>query len=65
MLTYIQHLGTWSEPYKSSQNQLSGLFEVRFVKRGFPVELGVNTAGDFDKYKGKNLGFNILISKKW
>ena len=65
MLTYIQHLGTWSEPYKSSQNQFSGLFEVRFVKRGFPVELGVNTAGDFDKYKGKNLGFNILISKKW
>lgn len=65
MLTYIQHLGTWSEPYISSQNQVSGLFEVRFAKHGFPVELGISTAADIDKNKGKNLGFNVSISKNW
>jgi len=65
MLTYIQHLGTWSEPYISSQNQVSGFFEVRFVNNHFPLEIGVGTAADFDKDKGKNLGFNLSVVKNW
>jgi hypothetical protein len=65
MITYIQHLGTWSEPYEINQNQISGLFEVHFAKHGFPVELGISTAADFDQDKGKNMGFNLSVSKNW
>lgn len=65
MLTYIQHYGTWSEPYKSNHNQVSGIFEMRFVKHNFPIEIGISTAADFDKDKGKNLGFNLSVVKNW
>ncbi len=65
LLTYIQQMGTWSEPYSSSRNQVSGLFELRYVNPSFPIELGFGTGADFGNYNGKNLGFNFSITKNW
>jgi len=65
MLTYIQHLGTWSKPYKSSQSQVSGLFELRYVNPVFPVEIGFSAGADFGNYNGKNLGLKFSIAKNW
>lgn len=65
MFTYIQHLGVWSIPYKSSQNQVSGLFELHYTNPEFPVEIGFSTGADFSNYNGKNLGFSFSITKNW
>jgi hypothetical protein len=65
LLTYIQHLGTYSNPYTTSQKQISGLFEVHYINPGFPIQIGLSAAGDVGNYKGKNLGFGLILSKKW
>jgi len=65
MLTYIQHLGTYSEPYTSNQKQFSGLLEVRYVNPGFPVEIGLAAGGDSSSTNGKNAGFQLTVSKRW
>ena len=65
LLTYIQHLGTYSKPYSEAQKQISGLFEVQYSNPGFPVQIGLSTAGDTGNYSGKNLGFQLILTKNW
>jgi hypothetical protein len=65
MLTYIEHLGTYSEPYTSNQKQVSGLLEVQYINSGFPVEIGITAGGDTSSSSGKNMGFQLIISKRW
>ena len=65
LLTYIQHLGTYSKPYAEVQKQISGLFEVQYINPGFPVQIGISAAGDAGNYAGKNLGFRLNLTKKW
>jgi hypothetical protein len=65
LLTYIQHLGTYSNPYSESQKQISGLFEVQYINPDFPVQIGVTTAGDAGNHSGKNIGFQLILAKKW
>jgi hypothetical protein len=65
MLTYIQHYGTYSSPYKEIQKQISGLFEVQYINPGFPVELGFAVAGDAGNILKNNYGFRFSIAKSW
>ncbi|HSO85124.1 MAG TPA: capsule assembly Wzi family protein [Draconibacterium sp.] len=65
MLTYIQQLGTYSEPYTSKQKQVSGLFEVQYINPGFPVEIGLAAGTDGGNTIGKNLGFQLSVAKRW
>jgi len=65
LLTYIQHLGTYSKPYSSKQKQVSGLFEVQYINPDFPVELGLSAAADVSNVTGNNLGFNFSVIKSW
>ena len=65
MLTYIQHLGTYSNPYESVQKQLTGLFEVEYVNPDFPVQLGLSAGCDASNISGKNLGFRFSVAKYW
>lgn len=65
LLTYIQHLGTYSKPYSPNKKQVSGMFEVQYINPGFPVELGITAGGDSSNSSGKNLGFQLIISKRW
>lgn len=65
MVTLIQHLGTWSEPYSSAKNQFSGMLEIRYINPSFPVEIGLETGLDAEKSTGKNLGFSFQIAKTW
>lgn len=65
MLTYIQHLGTYSKPYSQTEKQLSGLLEVQYANPDFPVELGLSAGGDAGNTTGKNLGFRFSIAKSW
>jgi hypothetical protein len=65
MLTYIQHLGTYSKPYNSAQKQISGLLEIQYVNPGFPIELGMALSADDNNTYGKNLGFRFSIAKSW
>jgi hypothetical protein len=64
-LTYIQHLGTYPQPYEEIQKQISGLFEVQYINPGFPVQIGLSAAGDAGNYAGKNLGFRVNLTKTW
>jgi hypothetical protein len=65
LLTYIQHFGTYSQPYEKIQKQISGLFEVQYINPDFPVQVGLSVAGDAGNYTGKNLGFLLNLTKKW
>jgi hypothetical protein len=65
LLTYIQHLGTYSRPYSDPQNQLSGLLEVQYINPGFPVEIGLAVSADNTINADKNLGFQLFLVKKW
>ncbi len=65
MLTFIQHLGTYSKPYITSQKQVSGLFEVQYVNPDFPVEFGIAAGGDAGNTVRNNLGFRFSVAKRW
>lgn len=65
MLTYIQHLGTYYNPYTQMQKQVSGLFEVKYVNPDFPFEIGLAAGADATNTAGKNLGFQLSLAKKW
>jgi hypothetical protein len=65
MLTYLQHLGTYSEPYTSNRKQVSGLLEVKYVNPGFPVEIGLAAGGDSSTAIGNNMGFQLTVAKRW
>jgi len=65
MITYIQHLGTYSNPYITAQKQLSGLFEVQYINSDFPVELGLSVGGDAGNTLKNNLGFRFSVAKRW
>ena len=65
LLTYIQHLGTYRNPYQPKHKQLSGLFELQYNNPLFPVELGLALAGDASNTNGKNLGLQFSVAKKW
>ncbi len=65
MLTYIQHLGTYSKPYNSAQKQISGLLEIQYVNPGFPLELGLAVGADAGNSVGRNVGFRLQVSKSW
>jgi hypothetical protein len=64
LITYIQHLGTYSKPYTQNQKQVSGLLEVQYIKQEFPVELSISTAADANNITGKNLGIIFSVVKK-
>lgn len=65
LLTYIQHLGTYSKPYTINQKQISGLIELQYVHPDFPIELGLSAAADANNVTGNNLGFNFSVIKNW
>jgi len=65
MLTYVQHLGSYSEPYTSNQKQVSGLLEVKYVNPGFPVEIGLAAGGDSSTSDGNKMGFQLTVAKRW
>ena len=65
MLTYVKHLGTYGRPYEPSQEQLSGLFDIKYLNPEFPVDLGVAIAADSNSSNGKNMGFQVSIAKSW
>jgi hypothetical protein len=65
LLTYVEHLGTYSSPYEQVQKKISGLIEIHYKKQGFPVDLGLAAGADATNTFGNNLGFSISISKSW
>jgi hypothetical protein len=65
LLTYVQHLGTYSKPYKLNQKQISGFFEIQYCNPKFPVEIGLSAAADACNVTGNNLGFNFSVAKNW
>jgi hypothetical protein len=64
LLTYIQHLGTYSKPYTQNQKQISGLLEVQYIDPDFPVELSISSAADANNITGNNLGIRFSVVKK-
>ena len=64
-LTFIQHYGTYAKPYKISQKQLSGFFEIRYINPDFPVELIFSAAADANNVTGNNIGLNFSVVKFW
>lgn len=64
-LTYIQHLGTYPQPYEENQKQISGLFEVHYINPDFPFQIGLSAARDTGNYAGKNLGIQLILTKRW
>jgi hypothetical protein len=65
MLTFIQHFGTYSNPYNTAQKQVSGLFEVQFINPDFPLEFGFALGGDASNTVKNNLGFRFSVAKRW
>jgi hypothetical protein len=65
ILTYIQQLGKYSNPYTDDEKQVSGLLEIKYVNPDFPVEIGLAAGGDATNTTGKNLGFQLSLAKKW
>jgi len=65
MFTWIEHLGTYSQPYDPKHKQLSGLIDLAYKNPSFPVDLGVAIAADATNTSGNNLGFQFTISKTW
>ena len=65
LLTYIQHLGTYSATYEPVQNQFSGLFEVQYINPGFPVEIGMAAGIDAGNTISNNFGIQFMVAKRW
>lgn len=65
MLTYMQHSGTWGNPYPKDKIQASGLLEVHYHGKKLPFEASVVFAGDVIKTEKDNLGLRLSVSKKW
>lgn len=65
MLTCVQHLGTYSAPYKKARNIFSGLVDFSWQNPGFPVEIGVSAALDINNQSGKNGGIQLKVAKSW
>jgi len=65
LLTYVEHKGTYGQPYQSTQKNVLGMAEINYVNPEFPVELGFSVAGDVVNTLGKNLGFQVSVSKSF
>jgi hypothetical protein len=65
LMTYIQHLGTYSKPYTNNHKQISGLVEIQYVNPNFPAELAISTAADASNMAGKTWGINFSVIKTW
>lgn len=65
MLTYVQHLGTYSKPFLTNQKQISGLFDVQYLNPEFPVELGLSLGADTSNSNFRNVGVRFSVSKSW
>lgn len=65
MLTYVQHLGTYSKPYNKARNIFSGLIDLSYQNPGFPVEIGLSAALDLNSHDGKNGGIQLKLAKTW
>lgn len=65
MVTYIQHLGTYQNPYENKLKQLSTYFEVFYYSPRVPVNIGLEIAADKIKNKKDNLGIQFSISKSF
>jgi len=65
MITYIQHLGLYRNPYENLEKQVSGLLEMQYVHPGFPVELGLSISADAGNTISKNGAVQFWIAKTW
>ena len=65
MLTYVQHLGTYSAPYSVARNNFSGLIDLSWQNPEFPFEIGVSAALDINNQNGKNGGIQLKVAKSW
>lgn len=65
MLTFVQHLGTYSVPYHEARNVFSGLVDLSWQNPEFPVEIGVSAALDINSQNGKNGGIQLKVAKSW
>lgn len=65
MLTYVQHLGSYSIPYPEARNNFSGLIDLSWQNPEFPFEIGVSAALDINSQNGKNGGIQLKLAKSW
>ena len=65
LLTYVEHLGIYGRQYNPAHKQVSALFEVQYIKPGFPVELGMAVGADAGNTIGNNFGFRFSVAKRW
>jgi hypothetical protein len=65
LLTFVQHLGNYTQPYDPDENQFSGLLDLKYKNPDFPVDLSLSVAADLNNIVGNNLGFQLTISKSW
>jgi hypothetical protein len=56
MITYIEHWGTYGNPYNPKQKQVSGLIECFYTNSRFPVDLGLSVGADKGNTINNNLG---------
>lgn len=65
LITYVEHFGTYQQPYQTAQKNVLGMLETNYINPDFPVELGLSVAGDAVNTTGKNLGIQLTIGKSW
>lgn len=65
MLTFVQHMGTFSAPYSEARNIFSGLVDLSWQHPGFAAEFGISAALDINSRDGKNGGIQLRMAKSW
>jgi hypothetical protein len=65
LFTYVQHFGTFEEPYEQTQKQFSSLLEFQYTNINFPVEIGLSCAFDTGNSIDTNTGVSLSLIKRW
>ena len=65
LLTRVSHEGRYFARYESTRHQLSGYLEVQYARPGLPLELGLATAADAGNDSGRNLGVQLIVSRRF
>ena len=65
MLTYVQHRGSYPNPYDTPRKQLSGWLEVHYENPRFPVGVGLSLAADAVNTDENNAGVQISLFRQW
>lgn len=65
MLTYVEHLGTYSKPYIHNKKYVFGLIEALYYDERLPFTLGILFAADVSNAVSNKAGFQVKLSKEW